>query len=119
MVALEKEIMTAGDNELNKIKDLEKQIRDMFKLEATRNDLNFALSGVECGEMTLQDYEDDLSVAISNWIVKDLLASQLEAIRSKMPEKEEYGSKVDKFNEWTIGFNEAIDEINKVLEDMK
>lgn len=54
-------------------KKLQQDIRDMFKLEAQRNDINFAMSGVEQGEMTIQDYEDDLSLAISNWIVDDLL----------------------------------------------
>lgn len=55
------------------IKELEQEVRNMFQLEAQRNEINFALSGVEKGDMTLKDYEDDLSVAISNWIVKDLL----------------------------------------------
>jgi hypothetical protein len=69
---------TTSDSEAEElIKNLEQKIRDLFKFEATRNELNFALSGVERGDMTLQDYEDDLSVAISNWFVKDLLPARL------------------------------------------
>lgn len=55
------------------MKKLQQDIRDMFKLESQRNDLNFALSGVERGEMTLQDYEDDISLAVSQYVVLDII----------------------------------------------
>lgn len=74
----------AGSEELQK--KLQQDIRDMFKLEAQRNELNFALSGVERGEMTIQDYEDDLSLAISNYFVYDILTAQNDATYAKVME---------------------------------
>lgn len=67
------------------IKEIEQNIREMFKLEATRNELNYALSGFERGDMTIQDYEDDLSVAISNWFVKDLLPKYQSKVTDLQP----------------------------------
>lgn len=54
-------------------KKLQANIEQMFELEFQRNELNFALSGVERGEITHQDIKEDMSLALSNWIVKDLL----------------------------------------------
>lgn len=106
-------------------KELEQKIRDMFNLEFQRNDINYALTGVERDGLTPKDITDDMSVALSNWFAKDLLPIAQQQLLAKLleqlPEKspiETVGKIVKKqsFNHGYIaGRNNVIDQVVSII----
>lgn len=105
---------------------LRQDIRDMFKMEGVRNELIYALEGEEIAPITLQDYEDDLSLAIANWFYHDLLPAEvLKALDSiKLPKSDptrqqgftlEHGITIG-MNKANLLCEQAINQVRKAYE---
>ncbi len=67
----------ASDPQNNAQPDLEKKlrqnIRDMIKLEYAKPDVTVLVMGDERNDVTPQELEDDLSLALSRYFVRDIL----------------------------------------------
>lgn len=59
-------------------KDLRQKIREMIRLERAKPEMTVLIGGAEREEVSWDELEDDLSLALSRWIALDILPQKLE-----------------------------------------